>query len=1697
MTEIDPRNYSNLFELGKEIFLKEKPNSYLEDLLKAETIYERLEYRYNLCKDSDEPALVSKPNLWSLPFKPEPHPDYPSPWTCVSYKQFFRLVKACAYVLKKRFDLPPQSRVGVVANTLPLNILIIYALWYIRCTPVAVPPKLGNDVKQFWARMLDISMFIYDINVNIFDEEKQNQLNESGEWIWEWEYPLREDEYNLSAGFKGIPMFCMNNSEFLEEIYQCSLEGKTYARPGLKDDVVMVIGTSSSTQAIIKNGHCSKMKFIPVRLIQCGSLFQNILLTRKISLKYSVLASIPSYHMMGFTWIGVHHMNTGGALIFHTQKLHDIGFVPEVLLDDIVETKPGVIPLFPFNYAEIKRLFDEHHPRCEVWEKAIQACPKNCFRTGGAPIGYDLLHWFNQTFKILINNEYGSSETGIMMYKQFDKDLVPGEEGYLTRVPWQYFHFKLIDENNPNEGELFIYNPFAITGYIGRAKKGEFYESAVPGMRCDYEHDNLYETIDGIEYYRTNDIWTRSTISGDYKYVSRVDDILTFATGHKMNPLPFENTMSSECKNIKHCCLLVDNTQYEVVCFVEPEWSEILMEDGTPLDITIDPESLSKEEQRKLKKLAQEQTWNSMYNLLQDNAKSLNNWTKQLTIHNVYIIDYGKQFPVTAKGSVARRVAKLEYSEVLNQMSNLINGKISSIDEAIDDLLKQKQEEKKREEEEEDEGKDKEGKEGKQEEEEVKEVKEKDNSITENEKETNVQTEKETEIVTENKTEEEINEEIQKAVMIVYESIKEIIPSTPDFEDFNINAPFTIYSIDSLATRKLTSVLNRKTLKPFSASTLFNYGTPYDLARYITGYDKKLKEKASPLSSLPKSIKDVSMDKRVAVIGMALRLPGAINNSKSFWMSLAKGRDCVLAPVKDRKLHLGYVDKPSNLLGENEHNIPKCGCYDSRSNAAKPSEFDAEFFNCLPEEVNSMDPRQRWVLETSWEAFENAGIAPNTLENTTTGVFVGVNDDHDYQDLLKENGIAQPISAHSTPSGIAGRLSYFYKLFGPSFTIDTACSTGASALHSACRSLQFGDCDLSVVSGVKYLYSASEFHRTSVARMTSPHGRCATFDKDADGFAPGEGCVTFILKRLEDAVRDGDNILSVILGTSSGQSGLRQSISAPSSDGQVLNLKRALKFAGVDPSEVSFVEAHGTGTPLGDAIEVDALNQVYGGSHTEENPLVIGSVKTNIGHTNEAAGLAGMAKVILAMQHKYIPKNLHFNTLNPEIDIHSIPIQIATKTMPWETQDNKPRIAQVSSFGLQGSIVHIILQEYIPENGKEEDVKKSKDSKEDHILTISAKTPAALNELCESYLNFLEGMEDNEENIEDLCYTSNVGRQHFDYRISAIGKNAHELYDDLEKKMEIFDDDEDNSEAIFKQVASKSNGISQHLEIYSENAGDLQIPKKVYDTVKELLSTENSFKKTFEFCDSEIQKIAEGISLKQMIEEEKNGKESELNNSFFILSFYYSLHQLVESIMIKNNSSKKIYGGFGFGEIISLVLSGGLSFSSAISLIQTATENGSDLSSWFGKQSIPKFQKTVFIPSLEKEFKNGESLSFEDISTIMKRKNEVKKNDYSIFINKYGPKSKDMTLYSMNGDQEIISESPSSLNIIEFFDDGTKKSLFDQFIMNEYENGQNINWKVVNSRVEAETQKACPVHKIELPTYPFQRSTYWPVPLKN
>eukprot|EP00833_Pecoramyces_ruminatium_P000161 jgi/Orpsp1_1/1174193/evm.model.c7180000049208.1 len=315
-------------------------------IYRAKTMKEKLDIRFNGPRDNV--AIVAKENILGLPFKGEPHPDYPSPWLTIDFGQFGDLIKATAYVLKRRFDLAPLSRVAIVSNALPHYQLICYALWYMRCTVVSISPKLGNDVKQFWVRMLDIRMMFYDKNLIIYDNEKQKPLDEGGEWIWPWEYPLNDDELNLSAGSKGILMMSVYQKDFCEEILQAKLEGKSYGRQGQQEDIVLINGTSSSTQAIIKKGQCSKMKFVPFNAHTCTTPYQNYLIHS--NKKYlSTFVNIPFFFTMGNSWINTYALTYGGPTIFHTQQLYDIGFVPENLLDDIMETNIDRALLFPFH----------------------------------------------------------------------------------------------------------------------------------------------------------------------------------------------------------------------------------------------------------------------------------------------------------------------------------------------------------------------------------------------------------------------------------------------------------------------------------------------------------------------------------------------------------------------------------------------------------------------------------------------------------------------------------------------------------------------------------------------------------------------------------------------------------------------------------------------------------------------------------------------------------------------------------------------------------------------------------------------------------------------------------------------------------------------------------------------------------------------------------------------------------------------------------------------------------------------------------------------------------------------------------------------------------------------------------------------------------------------------------------------------
>ena len=356
--------------------------------------------------------------------------------------------------------------------------------------------------------------------------------------------------------------------------------------------------------------------------------------------------------------------------------------------------------------------------------------------------------------------------------------------------------------------------------------------------------------------------------------------------------------------------------------------------------------------------------------------------------------------------------------------------------------------------------------------------------------------------------------------------------------------------------------------------------------------------------------------------------------------------------------------------------------------------FDPSFFGISPREAVSIDPQQRLLLETTWEAIERAGLPADGLAGSATGVYVGICG-NDYQSMMLARGVESLDlytflgSAHSAS---VGRLSYWLGLQGPNMAVDTACSSSLVAVHLACQALRSGECTAALAGGVNLLLTPELTVHFSRLRVLSPTGRCHTFSADADGFVRSEGCGMLVLKRLSEAERDGDPILAVIRGSAVNQDGRSQGLAAPNGPAQEAVIRQALAQAGVSPASIGYVETHGTGTPLGDPIEVQALGAVLGEGRAAEDPLRIGSVKTNIGHTESAAGVAGLIKVVLALSHARIPRSLHFTEPNPHIAWSELPVRVASEAAPWE-RNGVPRRAGVSSFGISGTNAHVVLEE--------------------------------------------------------------------------------------------------------------------------------------------------------------------------------------------------------------------------------------------------------------------------------------------------------------------------------------------------------------------------------------------------------------------
>ena len=504
----------------------------------------------------------------------------------------------------------------------------------------------------------------------------------------------------------------------------------------------------------------------------------------------------------------------------------------------------------------------------------------------------------------------------------------------------------------------------------------------------------------------------------------------------------------------------------------------------------------------------------------------------------------------------------------------------------------------------------------------------------------------------------------------------------------------------------------------------------------------------------------------IAVVGLGCRVPGGGDGPASLWRILREGVDAI-GPLPAERWDVETLYHP-----DPDHT----GTIATRGGGFldQIDGFDPSFFGITRREAQGMDPQQRLFLEVCWEALEHAGQAPDRLEQSSTGVYVGVCAS-DYAYLQLESRDRGLLDAHFA-SGIAhsvasGRLSYLLGLRGPSLTIDTACSSSLVAVHLACQALRAGDCRMALAGGVNLILSPDLYIALSHARMLSPDGRCKAFDASADGFARGEGCGVVVLKRLSEAQADKDRILAVIRGSAVNQDGASSGLTAPSGPAQEAVIRDALTRASIAPRLVSYVEAHGTGTQLGDPLELRALGAVFAGDRPDGRPLSVGSVKTNVGHLEAAAGVTGLIKIVLALQHREIPAHLHYRVPTPHIAWDELRLQVPTALTPWEPIEGR-RIAGVSSFGFSGTNAHVVLEE-APEPAPTTPPPASRRQ----IFVLSAFDESSLRALASRYATAFADTEDAE--LASLCYTAAAGRAHHSHRAVITAGSIAELRERL------------------------------------------------------------------------------------------------------------------------------------------------------------------------------------------------------------------------------------------------------------------------------------------------------------------------------
>ena len=641
----------------------------------------------------------------------------------------------------------------------------------------------------------------------------------------------------------------------------------------------------------------------------------------------------------------------------------------------------------------------------------------------------------------------------------------------------------------------------------------------------------------------------------------------------------------------------------------------------------------------------------------------------------------------------------------------------------------------------------------------------------------------------------------------------------------------------------------------------------------------------------------------IAIVGMGCRFPADVNTPEQFWQFLRNGGDAIREIPKSRwEIDRYYAPNPD---------VPgKIGTRRGGFIGQPIDRFDALFFGISPREARSMDPQQRMLLEVAWETLEHAGFAPDEVANTQTGVYVGMTT-QDY--LLNQANRIDPndIDAYHTTGGVlnaaVGRISYILGLHGPCMAVDTACSSSLVSIHLAVQSLRNGECDLALAGGVNFMLVPEMTVSLTKAHMLAPDGHCKTFDASADGFVRSEGCGMVALKRLSEAVRDGDRIFAVIRGSAVNHGGSSSGFTVPNKLAQSALLRDALKNAGVQPEEVSYVETHGTGTSLGDPIEIRALADVFRKERTPDFPLMLGSVKTNFGHLEAGAGIIGLMKLSLSVYHAEIPPHLHFESPNPYIPWDEMPMHIPTEITPWHGS----RIGGVSSFGASGTNAHIVVEAAPEPQPVNQDL-----AERAHLLTISALTESALRDYAEAYRQFLSL--DDAPNLNDLTYTANTRRTLFNYRLAVAGTSHNEMTEALAAYL--------NGEQRHNVAFGHQSLGSQHKRVFVFSGQGPQW----WAMGHELLEQEPTFRASIEACDALLQQYTDWSLLEELSRSEA---DSRLDQTTIAQPAIFALQIALAELWHSWEIVPDAVVGHSVGEIAAAFVAGVLTLEDAIRVV--------------------------------------------------------------------------------------------------------------------------------------------------------------------